>query len=970
VTVLFADLKGSMELLADRDPEEARGLLDPVLERMMEAVHRYEGTVNQVMGDGIMALFGAPLAHEDHAARACYAALRMQESVTRYGDEVQRAHGVPLQIRVGVNSGEVVVRSIGSDLRMDYSAVGQTTHLAARMEQMAKPGSILLTTNAMRLVEGYVRVTPLGPVSVKGLDQPIEVFELTGASSGRTRLQVRAAAGLTPFVGREQEIDQLRDALARARNGQGQIVAVVGEPGVGKSRLAWELTHSHRAHGWLVLEASSVSYGRATPYLPVLGVLKMYFAVEDRDDPRRVREKVMGKVLALDDSLRPDLPAFLALMDAPDATAEWRRLDAAEQGRRTREAMRRLFLRESQAQPLLLVFEDLHWIDADTQAFLDAFVESLASARVLLLVNFRQEYRHQWASKSSYTQIRLDPLPVETAEALLASLVGTDPALEEIRSSLIQRTHGNPFFLEECVHDLRETGVLAGDRGALRLTRAAEHIHVPATVQAILAARIDRIPPDDKQVLQTAAVIGKDVPLAVLQTIAELPEDTLRPALSRLQAAELIHETRLFPEVEYTFKHSLTHEVAYGGLLVERRRALHARILDALERLYPDHVADQADRLAHHAFRGEVWSKALSYLRRAGVREDEWTPGTVMGGPESPGHLWWTGEHERAFRAAQRDLAVAAGFGNFAMRVVATCRLGQIHHALGDYPRAADLLRGVVASLEGDLANEHFGMAARPAVFARVWLSRCLAEQGHFAEARAATEAALSMAEAAGHPYTLMHALWGLGALEFLAGDVPRAIAMLERGLVIERVSGIPLLYPFVAVPLGAAYVMDGRVDEGLALMEQAVDQAAAARLVAGHAVRLAWLGHGHRVAGQLDTAAALAARALDLARIHGERGSAAYALRLAGDVAAAQHPQSVESAEASYREALAITDALGMRPLGAQCHLGLGRLHRHAGDRERARGHLSVAVGLFGRLGMSWWQGQAAAEMAGLGTA
>ena len=429
VTVLLADLKGSMELMADRDPEEARRLLDPVLERMMSAVHHYEGTVNQVMGDGIMALFGAPLAHEDHALRACYAALRMQDSVGRYGDEVQRTHGVPLQIRVGLNSGEVVVRSIGNDLHMDYTAVGQTTHLAARMEQMAKPGFTLVTAATLRLVEGYAQVRSLGPVPVRGLTEPVEVFELLGAAPSRTRLQVAAARGLTRFTGRDLELEQLRVAQARAAGGQGQVVALVGEAGVGKSRLVWELAHSHRTEGCLVLESSSVSYGRATTWLPVIDLLRGYFGIEARDEVRRLREKLTGRVLTLDEGLRPTLPALQTLLDVPVEDPAWTGLSADQQRLRMRDAVRRLLLRESEVQPLLLVFEDLHWIDAETQALLDSLVESLPSHRVLLLVNYRPEYRHAWGGKSYYGQIRLDPLPPDTVETLLDILLGDDAGL-------------------------------------------------------------------------------------------------------------------------------------------------------------------------------------------------------------------------------------------------------------------------------------------------------------------------------------------------------------------------------------------------------------------------------------------------------------------------------------------------------------------------------------------------------------
>jgi len=620
VTVLFADLKGSMELLADRDPEEARRLLDPVLERMMEAVHHYEGTVNQVMGDGIMALFGAPVAHEDHAVRACYAALRMQRSINLYAEELQRRGGTPVLIRVGLNSGEVVVRAIGSDLHMDYTAVGQTTHLAARMEQMAKPGSVLVTGGTLKLAEGYVRVRPLGPVTVKGLDNPIEVYELTGVGPTRSRFQASAGRGLTRFVGREREMQQLAQAIEHAGAGHGQAVAIVGEAGVGKSRIVWEFTRSHRTQGWLVLESGSVSYGRTTPYLPVIGLLKAYLRIEERDDQREIRERVAGKLLTLDRTLEPLLTPLLALLDVPVDDAAWGALDPPQRRQRIMEAVKRILLRESQVQPLLLLFEDLHWIDSESQALLDSLIESLPTARVLLLVNYRPEYQHAWGSKTYYTQLRIDPLPAESAEELLAALVGQDGTLEPLKRVLIERSAGNPFFIEESVQTLVETKVLAGDRGAYRMMKLPEAWQIPATAQAVLAARIDRLPTEHKRLLQAASVIGKDVPFTLLQAIAGVPENSLRQGLAHLQAAEFLYETGPYPDIEYTFKHALTHEVAYGSVLQERRRALHARIVEALEGLYPDRLAEQVERLAHHAFRGEVWEKSVTYLRQAGAK--------------------------------------------------------------------------------------------------------------------------------------------------------------------------------------------------------------------------------------------------------------------------------------------------------------------------------------------------------------
>ena len=620
VTVLFADMKGSMELLADRDPEDARKILDPVLERMMESVHRYEGTVNQVMGDGIMALFGAPLAHEDHGIRACYAALRMQETVKRYAEEAQGSAGVPISIRVGVNSGEVVVRSVGSDLRLDYTAVGQTTHLAARMEQMAMPGSIMITANTVALAEGYVSVRPLGPVTIKGLGEPIEIFELIGAGLARTRLQAAAARGLTRFVGRDVELTAIRQGLQRAHVGHGQVIALVGEPGFGKSRIVWEVTHSHRSQDCLVLESGSVSHGRAAPNLPVIDLLKAYFQIEDRDDVRKIREKVTGRLVSLDPILLETLPAFLALLDVPVEEPGWEALDPSQRRRQTLDAVKRLLLRQSQVQTLLLVFEDLHWIDSETQALLDGLVDGLSAARVLLLVNYRPEYQHLWGDRTYYTQLRLDPLPPETAEQLLGALLGADASLDPLKRMLIARAEGNPFFLEESVRAVVETGCLLGERGAYRLARPLPTIDVPATVQAVVAARIDRLPPRDKAILQMASVVGMDVPFALLQAIADYADDELHAAIARLQAGEFLYEAGIFPDLQYTFTHALTHDVTYGSLLQHRRRTLHDQIVDAIERLYPGRLPEHVERLAHHALRGEAWGKAVRYCRQAGVK--------------------------------------------------------------------------------------------------------------------------------------------------------------------------------------------------------------------------------------------------------------------------------------------------------------------------------------------------------------
>jgi predicted ATPase/class 3 adenylate cyclase len=1029
VTVLFADLKGSMELLADRDPEEARQLLDPVLEHMMDAVHRYEGTVNQVMGDGIMALFGAPIAHEDHAVRACYAALAMQASVQQYATEMQRTKGVPIHIRVGLNAGEVVVRSIGSDLHMDYTAVGQTTHLATRMEQMAMPGSILITPAVLGLVEGFVQVKALGPVAVKGLTAPVDVYEVLGAGSARTRLQAAAARGFTRFVGRDAELQTLHQALARAGAGQGQVVAVIGEPGVGKSRLFWEFMQSRCLQGWRLLSSHSVSYGKATAYLPVTDLLMRYYQLEAHDDVRRVREQVTEKLLTLDETLEPTLPAMLALLDVPVEDAQWQVLDPPQRRQRTLEAIKRVLIRESQVQPVLLVFEDLHWLDSETQALLDSLVESMPTARVLLLVNYRPEYQHGWSSKTYYTQLRLDPLPAANADELLQVLLGHALSLAPLKPRLIAQTQSNPLFLEESVRTLVETGVLAGERGAYHLAKPLDSLQVPATVQAVLAARIDRLPPEDKRLLQTAAVIGTEVPLILLQAIADVPEEALYRSLTHLQAAEFLYETRLFPEREYTFKHAVTHEVAYGSLLLEQRRVLHARIVEVLEVLAGNRVAEQVERLAHHALRGALWEKAVAYYQQAGdkalarsvhreaVGYFEQALSTLPHLPETRDRseqaieLWFNlrhtlrplgdfgriltalreaealaaalddphrlgqvsvflavhfrtmGAYDQAIAIAQRALALATAGGDGVLHALANQYLGIAYHDQGDYRQAIDYLGQTVASLEGARQYERFGVDLLPAVLSRAVLASCHAELGAFAEGLALGEEGLRIAEAVDHPGSLMYAAWGVGLLSLRQGDLPRALPRLERAVGSCQEADYPGYFPRIAAALGEAYTLCGRIADAVPLLIQAVEQTNASTRALQTLCCLA-LGEALVLAGRLGEAQAFAERALTLAQERRERGHEAYALRLLGDIATHRDPPEVEEADASYHQALVLAEELGMRPLQAHCHLGLGTVYAKTGQREQAHAELSIAIELHKAMDMTFWLPQAEAAL------
>jgi tetratricopeptide (TPR) repeat protein len=770
-----------------------------------------------------------------------------------------------------------------------------------------------------------------------------------------------------------------------------------------------------------------VSYGKATPYFPVIDLLKRYSHVEERDDTRTIRAKVTGQVLTLDPALQDTLPALLSLLDALPEDSPFLTLDPPQRRQRTLDALKRLLLRESQEQPLLVVFEDLHWIDSETQALLNSLVESLPTAQLLLLVNYRPEYQHGWGSKTYYTQLRLDPLPLVSADELLHALLGEDASLTPVTQLLITRTEGNPFFLEESVRTLVETGVLVGESGAYRLGQALPTIQVPATVQAVLAARIDRLPPEEKRLLQTAAVIGHEVPLPLLQAIAEVPEDAVQRGLAHLQAAEFLYEMRLFPEPEYTFAHALTHEVAYGGLLQERRRVLHTRIVEALETLAGDRVVEQVERLAQHALRGEVWDKAVTYCQQAGARaydraafreavayyeqalqalvhlpedgdtrvlaidlrlaldrpllalgeqrrrralvdeaealaralDDRVRLGRVLNTMTTVYRI--TGDLDGALAAGQRAVALAAALSDSTLQGQASYQLGMVYQAIGDFGRAAELLRRNVEA--ADQASGTPNTDVR--IMSQAWLALPLGALGAFAEGRRHGEEALRLAtlEGRGLLPTVAHAR--LGYLYLTQGDLEPAIRVLEQGLALCRASDNRGFLRVIAGDLGYAYALQGRLSEGRALLEEAISESIHTGAREGLAYRVAWLSEVYRLAGRYDEAWQHARQALDWARERKARGNEALVLHQLGVLHTHADPPDITQAAAHYHQALALAEELGMRPLQAHCHRGLGTLYTATGQQEQAHTALSTAIEMYRSMEMTFWLPQTEAALA-----
>ncbi len=921
VTVFFADVKSSMGLQEAIDPEEWHGIMDRFFEILAEGVHRFEGTINQYTGDGIMALFGAPIAHEDHAQRACYAALHVRGALRRYADEMRIERGFSFSVRMGLNSGEVVVGKIGDDLRMDYTAQGHTVGLASRMESLAEPGRAYVTAHTARLVEGYFKLRDLGASRIAGLSEPIHVHELEDVGALRTRLDVSRARGFSRFVGRADELSALELAFKRVVEGNGQVVGVVGEAGVGKSRLCNEFLKVCGAKEVPVYSAHCPAHGRTIPFLPLLELLRDYFGVTERDGEIEVREKIAGRLLLLDRAMEEVLPLVFDFLGVADPDRPPAESDPDVRQRQLFAFVRRLVQARSSREPAVFFVDDMHWIDPGSDAFLAQFVEAIAGTRTLLLVNFRPEYRADWMAMSYYEQLALQPLTDEALSELITDLIGEDPSVRRLRERIRDRTAGNPFFVEEIVQSLVESSQLVGNRGAYRLADPSAELEIPTTVQAVLAARIDRLAEREKHVLQTSAVLGKEFTGPILREVAELQDADLAEAVDLLKRGEFLYELALYPEPEYAFKHPLTQSVAYGSQLGERRRGIHERAARSIERLHSGSLDEQSALLAYHwegaeqpleaarwHSRAAAWVQGSNYLDA--VRHWEKVRGLLGASPE-PGEpaelamkaraslvVWGarTGASDaetESLLSEARALAQTSGD-------VHSLALILVNEALTKFIRG-DHARGLSTldehdGLGDDSAEARINSLSLRAVF--------LNYTGHVSGALARAEEALALQEQhpdtrsmlTGAPVSLMvqvsqcMALTQLGRLENAGAKL--AVVMRECG------PDGPLVARSIATYVAARYEeLVGEPGKALVVSAQLLEALAEVELLGPRAQTGLALGMSLLLHGRIEEATAELERALALIREHGvyrqNETSTLYYLsranRLSGNVARAR---------------------------------------------------------------------------------
>ena len=1029
VTVLFADVKGSMDLAAAVDPEDWRGIMDRFFSILCDGIHRFEGTVDKFTGDGIMALFGAPIAHEDHAHRACYAALQMKDALAAYAGELRREQGLSFSVRMGLNSGEVVVGAIGDDLEVQYTAIGHTVGLAQRIEQITEPGKAYVTQPTAALVSGYFDLRDLGAFELKGVSQPLGVFELAGVGGARTRLDVARAKGLSRFVGRDEEAASLERAFEQALSGHGQAIGVAGEAGVGKSRLCFEFLERCRTREVHVYEGHGVAHGKSVPLLPILEWWRDYFHITDGDDDRTAREKIAGRLLLIDEHFKDALPLVFEFLGVPDPARPVARINPEARQRQLFEAMKRL-VRAQRRETVVVLLEDLHWFDPASEAFLENFVDAIPDTPTLVLTTFRPEYRGSWMRKAYYQQLSLTPLGPEAMTELLHHLLGTHPSLDGLPELVRERTGGNPFFIEEVVQALVESGSLEGDQGAYRLARPIEELALPPTVQAVLAARIDRLAEPEKLVLQTAAVVGREFSEPVLAGVVD--RDDLSAALSTLVGAEFLYEQALYPEAEYAFKHPLTQEVAYGSQLAERRTATHAAVARAIAELDSDKLDERAALLAHHweragdaleaarwSSRAALWAgpihpaEALRHWQRVRtlldqVEQSEETVGLGLAACVQTLNLGWRlgiAENEAA-EVFATGIELAGRTADVAPRALMTgvygvtrgvaghvtealehtleaarlaeeveddeLRLGLRstafwHYCAGDLREALSVAEGLIELTEDDLSigTKIIGFSVH--IWCQMFSGFLLAFLGQLTEAEQRLERSIVLAREQEEVETLGWALGARSQLAYLRGELEGVMEPSRQSLEIAERLGSSWSRVVANSQIARAHLVREEWREAVEACERALHIARERRTgLAFEGLVLPIKAEAELHCGYQRAALATAEEAVAVTRLRRTRFFEAGALMSLGRVRLGLDESAVAGhAGQVLTEAIAIAQETGGRSLEPFARVDLAEVARSAGDTARSHEELRLARDLFVEIGAGPRAAELTAEMA-----
>lgn len=1010
VTVLFADVSGFTAISERLDPEEIHGLMTRVFELMLAEVHRYEGTVNQFLGDGIMALFGAPIAHEDHAQQAVHAAIGIRKALQGYQEELQQTRGINFQVRQGLNTGLVVVGSIGSDLRMDYTAVGDTTNVAARLLHAADPGRIVISEATFRLIAGYFYTRPLGALPIKGKAEPVRAWEVISASLPRTRLEVEVERGLTPFVGRGLELQVLLECFAKATVGNGQIVFIAGEAGIGKSRLLYELRQKLGDEAtWL--EGHSVSFGRAIALYPLVDLLKRTFRIEEGDGEGMIAGKIERAVLRLGEDLRPILPFLRDLLSVDPGDPAVLSMDPKARRGEIFNALRRLTLRACEIRPQVVVLEDLHWIDKATQEYLLFIHDSIPTMRGVLILTYRTGYTPPFGERTFHTRIVLDTLSTEQSVRIANAILGVANLSSELKDLIVSKAEGNPFFVEEITKSLREAGALrqAGGRYVLADRTA---VFVPEKVQDLIMARIDRLQEGPKRAVQGAAVIGRDFSVRLLQRV--LKEEGLGQHLEQLKSLEFIYEKRVFPETEYTFKHSLTQEVAYESLLYQRRRQLHGIIAFAIREIYADRLEEFHPVVAYHFLRSDEPGKAIEHLVKAGDRavrlyanaeaaahysEALLQVGKELDSPDSAGRwidivirlcgvsgsstdferdlrnlttalplaerlgdrrrqsqvLYWTGRTHyvlghvpKAIEYAEQALAIADDLREESLGAMPVNLLARCYFVVSDFRKARPILERSAAQLER-LGNR---LEAAPMYAGAGW---SLAMLGKFDEALRMVDRALAIAQDAGHLPTQAACYQYRAAAQLPMAEWAQAIEDIRRALALAEQIRDPFRVYMATGFLGAFLWMAGDYEAAAQTLErtfQAADRLGT-KLYAGlFRVFRAEVSLARR---EMNEAAHYCPQAITLASEANDRWAEAWARRVLGEALAHAAPPDFAEAEHEIQEAIRIQQELGILPDLARSLLAHGRLLQLKGEPMAGQEAIARAISMFKEMGMRW---------------